>query len=337
VTLRKVRQYLTNHYIWLDILHLPEKVFRAVVDTHVLVFEKSFIENKEPESVPVHVRRGRDMLLSHELAWHDIPKNGDPINIVADKSMQKLALKITTSLVLDEVCTTTQGTKPFQVGKGKPPQTRETVDLKNFVSTEKRNDTFRPLLRGSLINKYKILWNNDYWISFGEWLAEPRHSASYEAPEKIIIRQTGDSLVATLDIEQFVVRDNLYTIVIKEGQHIELKYILGTINSRLMNWYYQTIINPEKGEALAQVKRNHIAQLPIRPIDFSNPTDKVGHDSMVQLVEQVLGLQTQLHKAKTGHEQTLIQRQIDATDRQIDMLVYELFGLTEEEIAVVEG
>ena len=45
----------------------------------------------------------------------------------------------------------------------------------------------------------------------------------------------------------------------------------------------------------------------------------------------------QLTEAKTGQEQTLIKRQIDATDRQIDKLVYELYGLTPEEIAIVEG
>ncbi|MDP2853429.1 MAG: hypothetical protein Q8O28_04180 [Smithellaceae bacterium] len=44
-----------------------------------------------------------------------------------------------------------------------------------------------------------------------------------------------------------------------------------------------------------------------------------------------------LQSAKTGHEQTLIQRQIDAADRQIDKLVYELYDLTEEEIKIVEG
>ena len=58
---------------------------------------------------------------------------------------------------------------------------------------------------------------------------------------------------------------------------------------------------------------------------------------MVQLVEQMLALNKQLPEAKTGHEQTLIQRQIDATDRQIDKLVYELYELTPEEIAIVEG
>lgn len=58
---------------------------------------------------------------------------------------------------------------------------------------------------------------------------------------------------------------------------------------------------------------------------------------MVQLVEQMLALHKQLPEAKTGQEQTLIQRQIDATDRQIDKLVYELYDLTEDEIKIVEG
>jgi hypothetical protein len=58
---------------------------------------------------------------------------------------------------------------------------------------------------------------------------------------------------------------------------------------------------------------------------------------MVQLVEQMLALHKQLAESRTGHDTNSIQRQIDATDRLIDRLVYELYGLTEEEIAVVEG
>jgi len=58
---------------------------------------------------------------------------------------------------------------------------------------------------------------------------------------------------------------------------------------------------------------------------------------VIELVEQMLALHKQLPEARTGHDQTHLQRQIDATDRQIDKLVYELYGLTEEEIAVVEG
>ena len=43
-----------------------------------------------------------------------------------------------------------------------------------------------------------------------------------------------------------------------------------------------------------------------------------------------------LAETKAGHEKTLFQRQIEATYKQIDRLVYELYGLTEDEIAIVE-
>jgi len=55
------------------------------------------------------------------------------------------------------------------------------------------------------------------------------------------------------------------------------------------------------------------------------------------MVEQILALHKQLPQTRTPHEQTALQRQIEAVDRQIDALVYELYGLTEEEIAIVEG
>ncbi|MGB7571233.1 MAG: hypothetical protein WBL87_05700 [Methanothrix sp.] len=58
---------------------------------------------------------------------------------------------------------------------------------------------------------------------------------------------------------------------------------------------------------------------------------------MVTLVDQMLSLHKQLQEARTPHEQTSLQRQIEATDSQIDALVYELYGLTEEEIRIVEG
>ena len=57
---------------------------------------------------------------------------------------------------------------------------------------------------------------------------------------------------------------------------------------------------------------------------------------MVGLVEQMLSLHKELAKAKTAHEKETIQRQIVAADRQIDELVYDLYGLTEDEIKIVE-
>ena len=77
--------------------------------------------------------------------------------------------------------------------------------------------------------------------------------------------------------------------------------------------------------------------LHLRPINFPDPADLQRHDQMVALVERMLSLHQQLAEALTPTEKTLLQRQIESTDAQIDALVYELYGLTEEEIKVVEG
>ena len=69
---------------------------------------------------------------------------------------------------------------------------------------------------------------------------------------------------------------------------------------------------------------------------MEDPTDKARHDQMVTLVERMLALHKQLAKAKTPQAKTVLQRQIEATDRQIDRLVFELYDLTEEEIKIVE-
>jgi hypothetical protein len=61
------------------------------------------------------------------------------------------------------------------------------------------------------------------------------------------------------------------------------------------------------------------------------------HDRMDAWVEQMLALHRQLAAARTPPERTVLQNQIDATDAQIDRLVYELYGLTHDEIAIVEG
>ena len=58
---------------------------------------------------------------------------------------------------------------------------------------------------------------------------------------------------------------------------------------------------------------------------------------MVALVEQMLRLHQRLAEAVLPQDKTQLQRQIDATDQQIDRLVYELYGVTEEEIGIVEG
>jgi hypothetical protein len=83
--------------------------------------------------------------------------------------------------------------------------------------------------------------------------------------------------------------------------------------------------------------KQYIVDAPIRTIDFTDPTDVARHERMVSLVERMLDLHKRVAAEQVPHVKTMLLRQIEATDRQIDALVYELYGLTEEEVAVVEG
>jgi hypothetical protein len=76
--------------------------------------------------------------------------------------------------------------------------------------------------------------------------------------------------------------------------------------------------------------------LPIRPIGFTDPADRERYDRMVALVEEMLVLHKQLAAALTAHEQTNLRRRIDAADRRIDPLVYDLYNLKDDEIRIVE-
>jgi hypothetical protein len=116
-------------------------------------------------------------------------------------------------------------------------------------------------------------------------------------------------------------------------------FLLGLLNSQLGGFYFKhTCAGLEgKNEIYLRFFGQYLEGFPVRKLDQLVKKDKGALESMVKLVEQILALHADLAKAKTGHAQTVLQRQIDATDRQIDQLVFELYDLTDAEIALVEG
>lgn len=114
----------------------------------------------------------------------------------------------------------------------------------------------------------------------------------------------------------------------------DMLYIAGILNSRLL-WQWFKHNAKRRGVGL-EINGNTLKRVPIRIINFSDPGDVAQHDCMVKLVERMLDLHKKLRAAKVAADKKLYQRQIDGTDKEIDHLVYELYGLTEEEIAIVE-
>jgi hypothetical protein len=162
----------------------------------------------------------------------------------------------------------------------------------------------------------------------------PLHKEWYDGA-KILCPYLATTNRFALDTERKYIGLTDTTILVSNGQPENLLYLLGLLNSRLLSFRFKSIGKLKSGGIL-EYFWNSVSRLPVRRIDFSDPADRARHERMVALVESMLKLHEQLAVAK-AHDKTLIQRQCEATDRQIDALVYELYGLTAAEIALVEG
>jgi hypothetical protein len=315
---KKIRRFIFENTFVHEIVHYNKAVFEeAVVDTEVLFFKKL---RKPNPNVSIKVAHNINQFVANNVSQFDwIESQGEPVNINISKSEIGIKSKLEKHPSLSEFANIVVGLKPYQKGKGKPKQTEADVKGRVFDATSKVADDYFKLLRGSDINKYTTNWTSGVWLKYGDHIAEPRYTANFFDDEKIVVRQTSDKLIATIDTEKYLCMNNLHVITkLKEGKEVSFKFLLGIINSKLLDFYY-TLLNPEKGEALAEVKKENLSRLPI------NITENKLQNKIIELVDKVLSKKQKNTKA-------------DITDleNQIDQLVYQLYELTEDEIKIVE-
>jgi hypothetical protein len=163
----------------------------------------------------------------------------------------------------------------------------------------------------------------------------PKNIDVMKAP-KILVPDIADRASFALDEKGEYAFTSGYGIILKDSVTESAKYMLGLLNSKVSDFYLKRVSTVIRG-GFFRYFTQFIEQIPIRRIDFSDPTDKTKHDKIVALAERMLDLHKRLASAKSPDDKTRLQRQIDAIDREIDRLVYDLYGLTEDEIAIVEG
>ena len=236
------RRNLIAEFHFLCIDEFKEKIFdEAVVDCDVIFVQK---DKKLEYDVKIQIRN--KYLIEHI--------NSLSKTILSKQKFFNFSLRKDELLLLDKIQYTSfitkdyfeikNGVKPYEVGKGHPPQTKKLLEEKPYTSETKLDITFQPLIGGRYFNKYVILWDENFWISYGKWLAAPREESIFEAKEKIIIRQTSDRIIGALITDGFVMRDNTH-IILKRDEQFDLKYLLVILNSKLIDFVY-TSINPEK-------------------------------------------------------------------------------------------
>ncbi|RAL97726.1 hypothetical protein DOU54_10640 [Agrobacterium sp. MS2] len=321
----KLRRLVMGNTRIEQIIHFQYPVFkRVVVDTEVVIFQNGYKKGQRPEVYVVPTEPAGELLDGAKLIegnQDDWLKLADkPINVFLSDAERKLRNKVfDQAYSVASLFKVNVGIKPYQVGKGKPPQKKADVENRIFDASKKLTPRHRQYLRGKDIGRYEVNPLEKRYIEYGPWLAEPRPAADFDADEKILVRQTGDQVVAAMDTEQHLCLNNLHVLAPKEGC-VNTYGILALLNSSLMTWCLQAM-NPEAGEALAEVKKEFVEMLPLPdPAKLSN-LDAVCRS---------------LIKLKKSTSSIVIDRQIRAHLSKIDEAVYKLYGLSAAEISLVQ-
>jgi len=385
---RKIR----NMFNQLTILSISKYFYEVFDDADIGDSVSWIVQNKANNYKSIRINKCKNKAdainLVSELCNHDEIVNQDGTYDLNETEIDIKSLLLK-GRPLGELCQIIVGIKPYQTNKGRPKQTKEIVEAKVFTSTKQEDNSYINCIIGKDFHRYRYLNKPQMYLSYGEWLAEPRAVAPFFENEKIIIRQTSDSLIGTIDTERRINLNNVYNVG-RPSKEVSIRYLLGLINSKLLNLIYQNIAQ-EKGRLFAEVKKINLEKLPIVIsteskfkieenveiiIQLNNSLANV-NNKLIHYIQskfaldaicnkllnwhdlEFIGFINELNKAitkegrgrlskiqemewievfesKKAEAQTL-KSEIDKTDNIIDQMVYELYGLTEEEIKIVEG
>jgi hypothetical protein len=192
-----------------------------------------------------------------------------------------------------------------------------------------------------LISKKKELQrrmdSRKYYATGSFWYRYLRAgSFRYIHPPKLLIKGIDMRLtVGTLPEDTAFNGANCPGVILEEAQDQKPAYFLGILNSQLLS-YCLRMVCPTKLGGYTRFNANNLNDAPIRMIDFLNPADKSRHDEMVAKVNAMVEAKKGLAGAQTDKDKAYYESKCNALDRQIDELVYDLYGLNKEEIAIVE-
>ena len=210
-----------------------------------------------------------------------------------------------------------------------------TGDREKYFSPQKLTAKHRLILAGANVHRYSTDPPSEFVLferpktSGGCWDVDV-----HLAPHKIVVRQIGVVQTASIITEPIAVTGNIFTA--RASSMEEEKFLLAIINSRLIAYFWQIMFTDFK-TSFPQVTIFSLYQVTVRKVDVANPSDRTRHYKLVGLVEKMLALTPKLRGATSESEKTTLQNASMTTDVEIDRLVYELYGLTEEEIKIVEG
>ena len=332
-TFSEFREFIIKRCSNSQIINIYDKVFEeANVDTCILLFRKG-----KPNKISLAEMQEGKFDLMGDFKFTDFENNNNIINIplLKNKGTVDILREIESkSSELNDISKVSTGLKAYQIGKGIPKQTEEIKRERKFHSKQKLSSDDYPYLKGRDVSRYDLSWSGEY-LRYGVHLAEPRKSVPFKGT-RILVRQIPSRppyCINAVLTEREVLHDINSMVIFNNQKDYDMRLILGIINSKLISYWFFNKFGKLQRKLFPQFKVKELKQFPISKL--SNETIK---SQIIKLADKMLSLNKRLNEFgdKKTDERARIEEEIKKTDKEIDELVYKLYGITEEEKKVIE-
>ena len=302
--LKKIREFLICRNQIKEIVSFSNKVFDAVTDSIILRCKKGFVEKntmvfKRVSDLSLVPTEEKDFVTEE---WN----SSDRLYVIDLKStsadsaifskMESAGLKV------EDYYKVYVGI----VAKG----------IKQFLASTKETVYHKKYLQGKHIAPYQIIFKSVYINFIPELLHSNTDQFVYEQNEKILVRKTGNILMASLDNEQYYTDQSLYNLYLKPNKSYNNRVLLAILNSNLLNYYYNKKLITN-ADVFPYIKGVHLKMFPLPQV-----SDEIENE-LSDLVSNII-------------ENKKLNLDTSSLEFKVNMIVYKLYGLTDTEIKIIE-
>lgn len=304
--LKKIRKFILSSHSLQEIVSFENKVFEAVTDSIVIVCKegcrhKDKMRFKRVEDTKLTIIRE---CFYDTCIWNN-PEKNYVIDIKTSTGLSSIFDK------MEEKCNKLDSYFIVYVGI-------VANGIKKFLATSKLTSNYKKYLQGKHIGRFCTKYKGLYINFIPSLLHSNTDQTVYEKEEKVLVRKTGNVLLATLDTNQYYTDQSIYNLYIRKGKDYNYRLLLAILNSTLLNVYYKGKFTTN-ADVFPYIKGIHLKQFPLPPSDGSI------QNIIVKLVDKVLCMK----QADSETDTSLLEL-------QIDLFVYHLYGLTYDEVLIVD-
>ncbi len=330
-----IRKFILEHCNIIEIINIGENIFNNVgMNMAIIIVEKVLTRDNSHKVKCKNIANSNNP--KEELLFSDYKKISqvyyyDLLNQVFDINSTPVTFELRkkvnlNSCKINDVCEIIAGIATGNIRK-------KLISYDNYHSKSKR------ILEGKNITRYNYNWEGLYIKddksiidkSIGEYATFMRKEFIFSP--KLLIRQTADRFVCAYDNQNYYLLNTLYSLIIRKEyvDMIDIKYVLALLNSKFYSFLYRTLIR-ENGKLFPQLKIFHIQQSPFKIISIKQQNE------FIIYVNKIINLKEKLNSCDTLSEieNKDIISEICLYENKIDLMVYKLYKLTDEEIQEVE-